>query len=188
MGQWFRIGLTFASALLCAATFAVWVASLTANVLLMYTWQRRDRPIWTAFSPYVQTSPHQVEVAVQRIAYEPRHEVAPLDSIAAPGFGWERTAPAAAEVADVPRRLGFAAADQQWPDMGSGTVRLTSVTVPFWALMTLTVIAPARAAWRGLARLRRPSTACRACGYDLRASPGRCPECGATPGRPWRCR
>lgn len=51
-----------------------------------------------------------------------------------------------------------------------------------WALWTLlTALPPAAALWqwrRGLSRSRRGL--CTACGYDVRASAGRCPEC-ATP-------
>jgi hypothetical protein len=61
-------------------------------------------------------------------------------------------------------------------------VIVTRVTrVPHWALAALFAVPPA--AWsRSVARLlrarRRTRGHCPTCGYDLRASPERCPECG----------
>jgi hypothetical protein len=51
--------------------------------------------------------------------------------------------------------------------------------VPYWAVVLLLTFPTA---WRMSAYLRRARDArnnlCPACGYDLRASPDRCPECG----------
>jgi hypothetical protein len=48
---------------------------------------------------------------------------------------------------------------------------------PMWAIM---VIFPTIAAWRwSKLYLRQQKGLCAHCGYDLRATPGRCPECGA---------
>jgi hypothetical protein len=58
------------------------------------------------------------------------------------------------------------------------------VMLPYWLMFALSAGAAAWAAWRPVrewrARRVRPG-ACRACGYDLRATPERCPECGAVP-------
>jgi hypothetical protein len=55
-----------------------------------------------------------------------------------------------------------------------------TVAVPYWSIFLLTALAPATdAARRVSARYRRVRPgACRHCGYDLRATPERCPECG----------
>ena len=54
--------------------------------------------------------------------------------------------------------------------------------VPAWSLVFAFTVLPAIVVLRELraARRRRRSRLglCPACGYDLRASPGRCPECG----------
>jgi hypothetical protein len=53
------------------------------------------------------------------------------------------------------------------------------IAVPYWFAAVLTLIPPMVWVWRrrrGAARRR--SGACANCGYDLRATPGRCPECG----------
>ena len=58
-----------------------------------------------------------------------------------------------------------------------------AVEIPWWSLLLLFSAMPG---WwllsqrRARARVRRGL--CPACGYDLRASPGRCPECGAENG------
>ncbi len=53
----------------------------------------------------------------------------------------------------------------------------TAVALPFWLLVGGFGVLPIV----GLFRRRQTMPGhCRRCGYDLRASPGRCPECGAT--------
>ena len=53
-----------------------------------------------------------------------------------------------------------------------------SLFLPHWALVTAMAALPL---YSLVARLRRPTRApghCPSCGYDLRATPDRCPECG----------
>jgi len=64
---------------------------------------------------------------------------------------------------------------------GDGSI-LWNLAVPYWMLTTVAIVVPlARVeAWRRDRRGRRRAAnrQCSACGYDLRATPGRCPECG----------
>jgi len=59
----------------------------------------------------------------------------------------------------------------------------TVINIPHWAPAIAFSILPA-IRLIGFARRRKRLRAghCRSCGYDLRATPDRCPECGATPG------
>ena len=50
-----------------------------------------------------------------------------------------------------------------------------TVAVPYWFLIILFFLLPALRLWH---RTRRQPGLCRTCGYDLRATPDRCPECG----------
>jgi predicted amidophosphoribosyltransferase len=53
-----------------------------------------------------------------------------------------------------------------------------------WLSIILLAILPAVAWWGRHARLRHQGIApglCPVCGYDLRATPDRCPECGTIP-------
>ena len=63
---------------------------------------------------------------------------------------------------------------------------VSRVSVPLWAILTLTsaaVVLRRTAASRGVRLGRRNDGRCPACGYDRRATPDRCPECGIIPAR-----
>ena len=53
-----------------------------------------------------------------------------------------------------------------------------AVAVPFWAILLLSGFMVLRIAGR-IRRFRRRPGMCHTCGYDLRASRERCPECGS---------
>jgi hypothetical protein len=59
------------------------------------------------------------------------------------------------------------------------------VMLPAWVPIVLLGIAPVFAVRRAMRRWRRRAKIgrCAKCGYDLRATPDRCPECGAVPAK-----
>ena len=63
-----------------------------------------------------------------------------------------------------------------------GGGRWWAVAIPMWSIVVATVILPAARAARRLRSHRwRRVGGCPSCGYDLRATPDRCPECGTVP-------
>src|SRR5688572_25942473 len=71
-------------------------------------------------------------------------------------------------------------------DMAGPPVPFQEVSAPCAMLAVLAAFLPAgwlgQRAWQGARRKRLASRGlCRGCGYDLRATPGRCPECGTVP-------
>jgi hypothetical protein len=59
-----------------------------------------------------------------------------------------------------------------------GGLALRQVIVPHWLLCLAVGVLPAAWTYRHLRARPVPPGHCRRCGYDLRASPARCPECG----------
>jgi len=83
------------------------------------------------------------------------------------------------------QRLGFysgAATMSFGPGRTDGVMSM--MAVPIWFPLLLAAFLPAVRGTRAIRRWRRRrahATACPNCGYDLRATPGRCPECGSGP-------
>jgi len=67
------------------------------------------------------------------------------------------------------------------PRLG-GSRTMWHVRLPYWLPSLLFALLPAYCVRRWLrARRRRAAGQCPTCGYDLRATPDRCPECGGAP-------
>jgi hypothetical protein len=76
-------------------------------------------------------------------------------------------------------KLGFEVAGYQAANPTYNPQRFVWLNIPYWALIGVFALFPARRmfVWTQMAgRMRRGE--CIACGYNLRASPDRCPECG----------
>ena len=104
---------------------------------------------------------------------------APLPNLVTPP-GFARENRPAASVPARPRGPYFAFAQSQ----RSGG-RSVTVCVPHWAVVLASPTLPAAqlllwARRRRVEHRRAKTGLCASCGYDLRASPGRCPECGAS--------
>lgn len=63
---------------------------------------------------------------------------------------------------------------QNWEARGIAGLILPLVALALWLLISLRLR-------RGLTRIQKGQ--CWVCGYDLRATPDRCPECGTVPER-----
>jgi hypothetical protein len=76
--------------------------------------------------------------------------------------------------------IGHEAAVRNLPGGGGVTEVRWTVAIPFWCLALAFALPPL--GWellRRRARRNRRIGRCPRCGYDLRATPDRCPECGA---------
>ena len=171
--------LTGASLLLCVAAGVFWVRSYLPRAtgpLVDFAGARGGsfraialfaRPERSAF----------VGLSPGRVLFIQQWSAGPLDASHCGVFGLPGSVTVYSPP-DVVRGTGFLGFGHGSLTLGSAACSVTSV--PFWAVIVVTLALPVSALRRRL-RDRRwiREGRCRACGYDLRATRGRCPECGA---------
>jgi hypothetical protein len=158
--------LTILSLLLCLATVAFWVRSYWRDdILMLYSVdaevpQRRE----------ITSNFGKLTISVERVRAEfalnwPRH-------------GWRYALDKASKIFNFETSfLGFG---YYYRNIRPAVYYLHRVVIiPHWFLALLFAILPALRL-RSILRTRRQNRIglCQHCGYDLRASPDRCPECG----------
>jgi len=178
--------LTALTLLLCVAVGVLWVRSYWRGTRLRLTYGG-ETPAQVNYTGWTVRS-ESGRVVVDRWTLVGRP--APGDERLTRWYGWMERPVSLEAGPPIPakgRTAGFVL--ESLKDFAADTIvgqvpptgRLSGsyVLVPHW-LPVLPLAAPGIwRAWRGVVmRRRRGRGACRGCGYDLRATPGRCPECG----------
>jgi hypothetical protein len=165
--------LTALSLVLCVAVGALWVRSYF--VFEEWVWQteqvdRRDGTVWNVLTEHIRSSRGWWSHVTYNAQGEPNTLPPDLNDKLAHSYDRE-----------LPRRriTGHAMDLTFWATRFGGQIPL-----PYWLPCTAFALLPA---WRTtmptirrrFERRRQEQVGrCSKCGYDLRATPGRCPECG----------
>lgn len=172
------------SLLLCAVTVVFWHRSFSVtdgltvtDPLTEGTWPPRRSYLWSDGGRVVFTAHSKAGSPVLpsfRYLRHVRHIVYARDE------DDEMPVVAGAFVFTRPAFFGF-----NW-SRGSGPGgTFLSLAVPYWALALMFVVLPLIRVGHRLRHQRcRRQTLCQKCGYDLRMTPERCPECGTVPAKP----
>jgi hypothetical protein len=167
------------SLLLCIASVVLWVRSQFREDTL--TWTALEPPGFRQFLINISWDRSVVDIELYVYVYPP---VGHRTVVSTGMWSFRSTA----VTNNVPRRW-WAEHDTQTRIQSSGNADLApkseedwSIGAPFWVPSLTSAILPLL--WLGTSigrRRRRRVGFCPKCGYDLRATPNRCPECGTIP-------
>jgi hypothetical protein len=169
--------------LLCIPIVWLWMMGARREAGIRGAYYSGDR--W-----YAQVTAHKHVVSLDIVAgrYWPQIRAAHFPALAS-GFGTVRRGEWGAKLGDLPPLPGNMAFTGVSLDGGiwltnTPTVRVRAITIAAdsW-LILLILLAIASLLLTVANRRRRSDGVCANCGYDLRATPDRCPECGAVPDR-----
>ena len=147
------------SLLLLAAVTVLWVRSY--GVTDEWVWRRLDTDARSVRELYVHSRTGRFRVSRHELRISDDFYASPPDMARLKGSGglWHSSGR---------------------PGLGS-SVRHPIVAAPHWLFLLPLAVLPAAVARRRRTRRRRDALGlCPACGYDLRATPDKCPECGAS--------
>lgn len=187
----------FVSAVLFLLVVAAWVRSYFASdwVRVMHATEGSEYDVIVDGHAVGHRDSFERELAIQHgrgrlgVSLEQRIN---LSTDAAPGFNWQPLGPTAIDISGLSGiaevffdRFGFGVIKmRERGDPGTSSVTV-GVLVPLWFAALLTGALPTlwlqRRRRASIVARRRRAGLCTGCGYDLRESPQRCPECGAAP-------
>lgn len=148
------------SLIVCLASVGMWVRTGVKGDLV--TWEKRNGDSWTLVSALGR-------VKLERKTYELTRKVP----------AWWLIEEDAMSSSMVTPESRWPAYHTQTKILGSGSVTQRAIIIPYWSSTLAGAILPGLWVWRRWKQKRdRKAGLCQKCGYDLRASPVRCPECG----------
>ncbi len=181
---------TAISFLLAIATGILWIQSGRVQDELIY--YMIDSPNRSTTFCRIRSSRGLLSVSTSNMYYASREQIRFIDPTQPsynpgsdmPTWGWSRNASAGTPYhpqGSFWNQRGFRFTFPRWiPSPTPGRWRVGSFWMPHWFLLLICLILPGLSFRRRLRRLHRARlNLCARCGYDLRASPERCPECGA---------
>jgi hypothetical protein len=181
-----RCTFTFVSTLLCAATCTLWVRSYWGSDHMVRRWMTAaDAMAITHEDQQIEWTGGQVRWVLGRETYyhDGQAQVRLNAETARPYWSYGRLGRGhvyaqSPSPQNVWSWLGFAAWQEGWQSSFADSRRRVWA-IPAWALAAALALPPAIWMFRRIRRSRRDKGLCLTCGYDLRATPERCPECGA---------
>jgi hypothetical protein len=169
----------FVSAVMCVASAVLWVRSYLRYDEVTWSSQPRSGVGGENVNASAVSERGQVAVNYQHYGWPTAAgATAPNGEPPLIRREWRTMTPVLDRYASITRH-GFGRADIVRSDLVS-----YAVYFPHWSLVAVTAPLPVAALLLRRRRRRRELAAsgrCHVCGYDLRATPDRCPECGAVP-------
>ena len=170
------IFLSALSLLVCVVLVALWVQSYRRPVFLYYDWLENGDKV-EARSVHFTSGNGIGGITMDRtIADDPRVGVEWQQATQPRGWQNFKSTPPTSPAA-ISDGFRLRVVDQKNIRLGL-SIWIRGFRMPYWFATVLAAVLPAACV---IFRRRTKKGHCRACGYDLRATPDRCPECGAVP-------